>query len=68
MAKKAMMRASNPGRASSSFGAGPDRKIARKMDALMSRSRRPILRIGEDRGFVKLCLYFANALSCELLT
>lgn len=68
MVKKAMMRASNPGRVSSSFGAGPDRKMAHKIDVLMSRSRNPILIIGEGRVVVKSYLYFVDALSCELLT
>jgi len=42
-AKKAMMRASKLGRASSSVGAGPVLKMARRMDVLIRRSRKPIL-------------------------
>jgi hypothetical protein len=45
IAKKAIMRASNPGRASASSSCclDPVRKIARRMDELMSRSRLPML-------------------------
>jgi hypothetical protein len=53
MAKKAMIRASSPGLASSSFGAGPDRNIARRMDVLMRRSRIPILTCRIAIGWAK---------------
>lgn len=45
MAKKATMRANSPRRGSSSVGEDPDLKMARRIEVLMRRSRRPILQI-----------------------
>jgi hypothetical protein len=43
MAKKAAMRANSPGRGSSSVGDDAELKIARRIEVLMRRSRRPML-------------------------
>jgi hypothetical protein len=53
IAKKAHIRARRPGRAFSSFRGESDLKIARRIEVLISLSRRPILRFTRLYGDVR---------------